>query len=207
CIAWTSNVEGSSENEFGRCSCQSVMDAEYCDAWTCDYLEVTNNDGPCPGLEGNTYCAVVETVVLSTRCVCEMADDSGSFCSSWVCLESDYDYGREFGEYNCERPSPTGAYCEGWTGVVENSDEAHISTCECTQASENARICLQWGCDVRSMTKCSQARPGWCNIGFSIGIGGFLGSFGAVLVGLGLFRLMKKAQSDGRCSSGLFILL
>lgn len=210
CISWTADVAGSPEREVGRCSCQSVMDAEYCDAWTCNDVEVLNFGYElCPLDDEDTVttpCAV-ETVVHSTRCVCEIEDVSGNFCSSWVCLETDYDYGSEFGEYQCVRPSPSRYYCEAWTGVVENANEASISACACTQESDNSRVCLEWECEVRSMTKCSSASSGWCDIGFSIGIGGFFGSFGAVLVALGLFRLMKKSQPLVRSSSGLYILL
>ena len=211
CISWTGNVAGSSEQEFGRCSCQSVMNVEYCDAWTCSDLVVSNggDESPCPPDidEPVATSCPIETVAHSTRCVCEAEDDSGNFCSSWVCLETDYDYGGEFGEYQCVRASPAAYYCDAWTGVVETSDQVEISVCACTQEADNSRVCLRWECDMRTMTKCSDASSGWCDIGFSIGIGGFLGSFGALFVALGVFRLMKKGQPNYRSSSGLYVCL
>lgn len=211
CISWTENVAGSSEQEFGRCSCQSVMNVEYCDAWTCSDLAISNSgdQSPCPSdvdASVATSCPT-ETVVHSTRCVCEIEDDSGNFCASWMCLESDYQYGGEFGEFKCVRVSPAADYCDAWTGVVETSDHAEVSVCACTQESDDSRVCLQWACEMRSMTKCSNASPGWCDLGFSIGIGGFIGSFGALLVALGLLRRMKKSESVSRCSPGLFVFV
>lgn len=61
-----------------------------------------------------------------------------------------------------------------------------------TSCSDDARLAYSW---------CL-----WCDTGFSIGIGGILGYFGAVLVALGLFRPMRKVPSVGRCSSGLCII-
>lgn len=218
CISWTTNVFGSPENEVGRCSCQSVMNAEYCDAWTCSDLNVVvadKNSLECSGEdidanagEDTADCAVTETELRSTRCVCETEDVSGNFCSSWVCLESDYEYGKEFGEYSCERASPADFYCEAWTGAAETSREADVSACECTKESDYSRVCVEWECKVRSMTKCSFAGPGWCDLGFSIGIAGFLGSLGSVLVALGVSRLVKKGKSTTlRSSSALYIIL
>lgn len=215
CISWTTKTLGSPDNAFGRCSCQSVMNAEYCDAWTCSDIEVVaHKDGiSCAGRETESGtdadCAVTEAEVHSTRCVCETEDASGSFCSSWVCLESDYEYGKEFGEYACVAPSVNAAYCKAWTGVAETSRNADNSVCECYRESEHSLVCVEWECKVRSMIKCSFAGPGWCDMGFSIGIAGFLGSFGSVLVALGVFRLIQKGKSRTsiRSSSALYVML
>ena len=202
CMTWTSNKVGSYESQFGRCTCQSAMNAAYCDAWACSDLEAY--EAPC---DGNDSTCVVEKSVHSTRCACESEDDSGNFCSSWVCLETNYDDGREYGDYNCVRASPSEEYCDAWTGLTESSNEVEISACECVHASTNSTVCVQWDCKSRSLKNCSHAGTGWCDLGFSIGIGGLLGSLGAALAAMGLSRLRKRDPPVSRACAGLDILL
>lgn len=214
CMAWGSNEVGSYESQYGRCSCRSVMDEEYCDAWTCSDLEAYN--APCPRNNATTATntttaatetCVVETVVQSFQCACETESVSGLFCSSWVCLESEYSYGQEYGDFRCVRAAPSLEYCEAWTGVTDSRKEVEFSACLCTEASSNATVCLQWECKIRGMVKCSHAGTGWCDMGFSVGIACFFGSLGAALAALGLSRLRKRNPPVSRACAGMDLCL
>lgn len=202
CMTWASNEVGSYESQFGRCTCQSAMNAAYCDAWACNELEAYV--APCPG--NDSTCAVEKTI-QSTRCACESEDDSENFCSSWVCLENDYEYGREFGDYNCVRASRSKEYCDAWTGVTESAAQVEMSACQCLHATEYSTVCVHWECKARRLKKCSRAGSGWCDLGFSVGIGGFFGSLGAALAAMGLSRLRKRDPPVTRACAGLDILL
>lgn len=173
CMAWTANASGPEVYEIGKCSCQAVADnSEYCEAWTCSQV----------GVE-------------STRCTCKTEDDdSGKFCSSWTCVETDSDGTQEFGEYQCVIASSSipSEFCAAWTGVVEGSGEVEVAACECVEQWDGAGVCSYWECKERGLRKCSHVDKGWCNIGVSIGVGGFLGSLGAMLVGYTLFAMAYK---------------
>lgn len=177
CMAWTANEVGSDVYDVGRCSCQSLAnDAEYyCEAWTCSQL----------GVE-------------STRCTCKSEDaDSGQFCSSWSCVETDADGTQEFGEYQCVNASNSSpAFCEAWTGVIEGSGEMEVSACECVEQWDGVGVCSYWECKERGLDKCSTTNKGWCNIGVSVGVGGFFGSLGAMLVALSIIFPVKKKDLD-----------
>lgn len=174
CTSWTVNEVGSDLNDVGRCSCQSVANTGYyCKEWTCSRL----------GAE-------------STQCTCE-EEDAGSekFCSSWTCLETDPDGTQEVGEYTCVTASSTSSpeFCEAWTGVIEGSGEVEVSSCACAEQLDGVGICSCWECKERGMAKCSRANSSWCNIAMSVGVGGFVGSWGAMLVAFGVYI------SDKRC--------
>lgn len=202
CMVSTSNEVGSNESQFGRCTCQSAMNNLYCDAWTCNDLETYN--APCT--ETDSFCTV-ENLVRSTRCVDELEDDSGNFLSSWVCLETGYENGREHGDYTCARASTSGEYCEAWTGVTQSSGKVEISSCQCLHETSKSTVCLKWECKTRSMKTCSHAGAGWCDLGFSIGIAGFFGSLGAALAAAGLSRLRKRNPPISRACAGVDILV
>ena len=170
CMAWTSNEGDSETYEIGKCSCQAVAtNFEYCESWTCSQV----------GVE-------------STRCTCETEDDdSGNFCSSWTCVETDSDGTQEFGEYQCVTASSSipSEFCTAWTGVIEGSGEVEVAACQCVEQWDGDGVCSYWECKERALEKCSHANKGWCNIGVSIGVGGFFGSLGAMLVGFHLFSM------------------
>lgn len=77
-----------------------------------------------------------------------------------------------------------------------------VSTCECIQELSHGGVCSYWECQERGLTKCSLGGPSWCNIGVSVGVGGFFGSLGAAMLSWGLFGLNVDSQSsdcEGRC--------
>lgn len=157
----------------------SIANAEYCSAWTCSQLEV-DNAITCSG-SGDEGC-FFEKEGERTRCSCETEDEqfSGTFCAFWTCLERDSDGGQEFEEYQCVRASPSGEYCEAWTGVSESTEEEEVSSCECVEHLSGDGICSYWKCKERGLDKCSHASPSWCNIHVSVWVGGLFGSLGAL---------------------------
>ena len=202
CMAWTSNGVGAYESQLRRCTCQSAMNDVYCEAWGCSDLEPYET--LCPGTD--SICGV-EKFDGGTRCVCEVEADSGNFCSSWVCLETDYEYGRQYGDYSCARASDSGKYCEAWTGVIQTSAKVETSSCRCIHETSGSTVCDEWECKARSLKKCSHAGAGWCDLRFSLGIGGLFGSLGAALAAMGLSRLRKRDPPISRACAGVDIFV
>ena len=100
------------------------------------------------------------------------------------------------------RESSDAEYCDAWTGVAEHSKEVTLSACECVDEWNSVAVCSYWECENRVMRRCSQAGPGWCNIGISVGVGGFFGSLGALFSSWGLLCLVHRAKDSYFDSSG-----
>ena len=121
--------------------------------------------------------------VESTRCTCEAEDENtANFCALWTCVETDEDGTQEIQEYDCARASPSAEYCEAWTRVSETSEEVEVSTCDCVAQWDGAGVCSYWECRERRMDKCARPDSSWCDMGMSMGFGGFLGSLGAAVL-------------------------
>lgn len=190
CMSWTATESSSDEHEVGTCSCQSVKNDEYCDAWTCSQVEVDNAATCTDSSEDNCF---FEREVESTRCSCDVEDEesSGKFCASWACVETDSDGIREFEDYQRVRVSPSGQYCEAWTGDIESVEEVETSACECVEEWDGDGFCSFWECRERGLDKCSRYMYGWCNLGVSVGVGGVFGFFGAILAALGFAHITE----------------
>ncbi|CAM9267198.1 unnamed protein product, partial [Laminaria digitata] len=191
CTAWTANEVGSDEHEEGSCSCEAITNEEYCSAWTCAQTE-TSNTATCSGDAEYRTCWY-EQEQETTRCACESeqagSGAGGTYCASWRCVETEADGSQEFEDYLCVTESTSGTYCEAWTGVIESAEEVEVSTCECLQEKSGGGVCTYWECNERGLTKCSHGGPSWCNLGVSVGVGGFFGSLGAAMASWGMFAL------------------
>lgn len=183
CARWTADEVNSDEYKKDRCSCRSVQSSgDYCNNWTCTRLEID-------------HAILLEKEVQSTRCTCEAEhDDSGIFCVAWTCLTTGAHGDRRLEDFQCVRASSLAEYCDAWTGVVTSTEVVRVSTCACVQPLDEVGVCLYWECERRGMKRCSRGGPGWCNLGVSIGVGGFFGSLGALLAAWAIFRLLHRAR-------------
>lgn len=212
CLGWTESEVSSAESQVGMCSCDALATAGYCGEWSCTQLEVENKaNSRIPDSD-----AASEGEAQGKReCSCEVEHDSGTFCALWTCAQARSSSGsdsgdgdsssqepHQFEQYRCVRESADAEYCEGWTGVAETSGEVTLSACECVDEWNSVAVCSYWECESRVMKRCSQAGPGWCNIGISVGVGGFFGSWGALLAAWGLLRLVHRAKQSYFDSAG-----
>lgn len=195
CMVWTTNEVSADEYEVGSCACEAITSASYCSAWTCAQTEIATTP-TCSGQDEYRTC-YYESEQESTRCACDTADDTGAYCTTWSCTETESDGGQEFETYTRLTESSSAMYCEAWTGVIESSEEAEISSCECIQEVSEGGVCSYWECQEGGLTKCSHGGPSWCNLGVSVGVGGFFGFLGAAFVSSSFFALnMKKPLDD-----------
>ena len=83
-------------------------------------------------------------------CQCdEDVDSSGNnlFCNSWSCKQISFGGRAEYETYNCQRPSPSGDYCEAWNGNVSATDEFEVVACECIANWHGDQVCSFWECE------------------------------------------------------------
>lgn len=106
------------------------------------------------------------------------------------------------------RASSDAVYCEAWTGEVQSSEEVRVSSCACVDKFEGVSVCAYWNCEQRGLDMCSEGGLGWCNLGISLGVGGFFGSWGALLAAWAIFRLLHRARHPSYMRMyGCFVLL
>lgn len=167
CMSWTSDEFGQGAKHVGTCSCQSVANDKYCAAWTCNQ----------PG-------------VVNTLCTCATEDvESKKFCSSWTCAETGLKGNQALGAYQCVTASNSSDFCEAWTGVIEGANNIEMSACECVGQWDGVSVCSYWECRERQLKMCLGASGSWCSIGVSLGVGGFIGSWGAVAIAYSIHNL------------------
>lgn len=205
CLGWTASEVSSVDSQVEVCSCEALTAAGYCEEWSCNQLEVKHN--AYSSISGSDTRSLPESEAGETECACEIEHDSGNFCSLWTCEHTGSDGGsgqqpHQFEQFRCVRESSDADYCEGWTGVAETPGEVTLSACECVDEWNSVAVCSYWECESRVMQRCSQAGPGWCNIGVSVGVGGFFGSLGALLAAWGLLRLVHRAKQSYFDSAG-----
>lgn len=84
-----------------------------------------------------------------TFCQCDDTTSAaeGLFCNAWSCKQISSGGRAEFEDYRCQRPSPSGHYCEAWNGNVTASDEFEIVSCECMANWHGDQVCSFWECE------------------------------------------------------------
>jgi len=83
------------------------------------------------------------------QCDDDFSDGPGLYCSAWSCSQISSGGRAEYENYVCQRPSPSGDYCEAWNGNVSAADEFEVVTCECMANWHGNRVCSFWMCEGR----------------------------------------------------------
>ncbi|CAN0472675.1 unnamed protein product, partial [Ectocarpus sp. 8 AP-2014] len=179
CTGWSADESYGGGFQLGDCECKfGASNGAYCSDWICDQ-------------ESSDY----------TFCQC---DDTGAaeglFCNAWSCKQISSGGRAEFEDYRCQRPSPSGHYCEAWNGNVTASDEFEIVSCECMANWHGDQVCSFWECEEElGLSTCSSAGASWCDLGVSIGVGGGIGLLGVLAICSGIVlvgRMNSEGQSD-----------
>ncbi|CAN0276866.1 unnamed protein product, partial [Scytosiphon promiscuus] len=179
CAAWSADESYGEGFQLGTCECMYYAANEaYCSDWLCE------QDG-----NENTFC----------QCDDDVSDSQDNlYCNSWSCKQISPGGRLELEEYNCQRSSPSGDYCEAWNGNVTASDEVEVVACECMANWNGDQVCSFWECEELGLSTCNSAGHSWCDLGVSVGVGGGLGLIGVVMICGGILGLSTKAHSIER---------
>lgn len=188
CMEWDEHISSTH-----HCECNALAaNEEYCSGWIC-HLAATY-EKVC---DGRCMHDVYVTGYKACQCNIENNSSTGSggglFCDAWSCSQSNSVDISEEQEFDCQRVSPSGRFCEAWNGHVTATESVKVVACECTEdLNGDGSVCASWECATTELTKCARHTFCWCSYTASVLVGGMFGMIGVLLMMVGIVSLASE---------------
>eukprot|EP00210_Caulerpa_lentillifera_P004631 g4417.t1 len=162
----------------GTCFCTRHSSRPYCTTWECSETDAARRIQCNP--DGSKCGFVSSSSTIITNCTCLKSAENKKYCLEWSCDRTNFNGQKKEHDYRCIKEDATGNYCFRWNSSYTAGTEIRASVCECFE--RGSLFCHHWRCKERKVRICEANSGQWCNVWFSIFIGGPFGALTILLL-------------------------